>query len=166
MWKQHENDVEMTTVIVCRLISNCNPGKPGNNVISIWKQCGNDLKMTKVIISRLISSHNPGKPLMKHMETTKVMVSMLISSHNPGKLLIQMESAIAIYIIFVVPIKVDRLDDMLKITNFDHNKRKYLVQGFRQGFDIGYRGPMKHREILQRIYLLLWGLSRRCGKNL
>ena len=35
----------------------------------------------------------------------------------------------------------NQLDRLLKKTNYDNNKREKLVNGFRNGFDLGYRGP-------------------------
>ena len=40
----------------------------------------------------------------------------------------------------VTPVKVDRLDFLLKQTNYPQHKRTFLVEGFRNGFDIGYEG--------------------------
>ena len=33
------------------------------------------------------------------------------------------------------------LEELLKETNYDQEKTKYLVEGFKNGFDLGYRGP-------------------------
>ena len=40
---------------------------------------------------------------------------------------------------------------MLKATHYDHHKTKYLIDGFRNGFDIGYRGPVDRRDISNNI---------------
>ena len=38
------------------------------------------------------------------------------------------------------PVKVEELDRLLKLSKYDQEKSNYLVQGFKHGFDIGYRG--------------------------
>ena len=45
------------------------------------------------------------------------------------------------------PVDSNELDKLLKESQYDNNKRKELVQGFRRGFDLGYRG--KTRNIKQ-----------------
>ena len=42
----------------------------------------------------------------------------------------------------VSPVNPDRLNDLLLITHFNNQDREFLVNGFRNGFDIGYRGPV------------------------
>ena len=39
------------------------------------------------------------------------------------------------------PIKADILEQLLVESEYDEDKTKFLVDGFRQGFDLGYRGP-------------------------
>ena len=39
------------------------------------------------------------------------------------------------------PVRVAELDRLLIQANYPHNKRLFLVNGFRFGFDLGYRGP-------------------------
>ena len=41
----------------------------------------------------------------------------------------------------VTPVKVDVLSDYLKQTKYDPELSKFLIEGFSQGFDLGYRGP-------------------------
>ena len=38
------------------------------------------------------------------------------------------------------PINADRLEELLNECNYDGEKTNYLVQGFKEGFDLGYRG--------------------------
>ena len=38
------------------------------------------------------------------------------------------------------PVNVEVLDKLLEISNFDKNKRLFLTKGFREGFDLGYKG--------------------------
>ena len=40
------------------------------------------------------------------------------------------------------PIKVDVYEDLLIKSSYDQNKTEFLVKGFREGFDIGYEGPL------------------------
>ena len=42
----------------------------------------------------------------------------------------------------VTPVKVDVLVDMLKSAGYPRQETEYLDNGFRYGFDIGYRGPV------------------------
>ena len=44
------------------------------------------------------------------------------------------------------PIKVKELDELLKLTKYDVNKSNYLIQGFSQGFSIGYQGKTNRRD--------------------
>ena len=41
----------------------------------------------------------------------------------------------------VTPVKADILESLLIETNYDKVKTKYLVDGFKFGFDLGYDGP-------------------------
>ena len=41
----------------------------------------------------------------------------------------------------VTPIKIENLVSLLPETNYNESEIKYLEQGFKQGFDIGYKGP-------------------------
>ena len=43
----------------------------------------------------------------------------------------------------VIPIKAEVLGKLLNQVGYDHHKTCELVKGFSQGFDIGYRGPVK-----------------------
>ena len=42
----------------------------------------------------------------------------------------------------VTPIKVDKYKNYLMESGFDREKAKFLIKGFTEGFDIGYRGPL------------------------
>ena len=53
----------------------------------------------------------------------------------------------------VTPIKVDRYAELLKVSGFDPDKAKYLVDGFTNGFDIGYRGPEIRQNYSENIPL-------------
>ena len=41
----------------------------------------------------------------------------------------------------VTPIKVDKLKEYLVLSNYPEDETEFLVDGFTQGFDIGYEGP-------------------------
>ena len=51
----------------------------------------------------------------------------------------------------VTPIKVDVYHKLLQESGFDKEKTRYLVQGFKQGFDIGYQGPQIRRDSASNI---------------
>ena len=53
------------------------------------------------------------------------------------------------------PIKVDILERLLKQYRYDRGKTKYIVNGFRHGFDFGYRGPRDRRDSSENIPLRL-----------
>ena len=44
------------------------------------------------------------------------------------------------------PVNADRLESLLNETHYDHNKTRTIVNGFRNGFDLGYRGPKKLQQ--------------------
>ena len=44
------------------------------------------------------------------------------------------------------PIKVEELEKLLVETNYDEEKRRYLIDGFTKGFDIGNRGPVNRQN--------------------
>ena len=48
----------------------------------------------------------------------------------------------------VSPVNVTELSRLLTSANYDKQKTRFLVQGFTEGFSIGYQGPMKvkHRS--------------------
>ena len=41
---------------------------------------------------------------------------------------------------------MDKLENLLKHTKYDKVKAKFLIQGFRQGFSIGYQGPANRQS--------------------
>ena len=47
----------------------------------------------------------------------------------------------------LTPIKARHLLQLLQEVNYDHTMTHYLVQGFRHGFDIGYRGPKNRSDL-------------------
>ena len=63
----------------------------------------------------------------------------------------------------VTPVKVNRLDRLLKEMKYDEEERKFLIEGFTNGFELGYRGDMKAKMTAPnlRLYsphekLVLW----------
>ena len=46
----------------------------------------------------------------------------------------------------VTPVNVDELHRLLRLSGYDQEKTVKLVQQFKWGFDIGYRGPMNSRH--------------------
>ena len=51
----------------------------------------------------------------------------------------------------VTPINVDRLKMLLKSANYDKVKTDFLIDRFRNGFDIGYRGPTDRKDTSNNI---------------
>ena len=51
----------------------------------------------------------------------------------------------------ITPINVNILERLLRETSYDKLKTKYLVQGFKTGFYIGYRGPELRRDLSENI---------------
>ena len=43
----------------------------------------------------------------------------------------------------ITPLKVDVLEKLLIQSEYDKEETKFLVNGFKEGFDIGYKGPIK-----------------------
>ena len=43
----------------------------------------------------------------------------------------------------VTPVDSKKLQQLLVETNYDPHETQFLIEGFEQGFDIGYRGPIK-----------------------
>ena len=50
----------------------------------------------------------------------------------------------------VTPIKVTKFNQLLLDAKFPEEDRKFLIQGFTEGFDIGYNGP-KNRSMADNI---------------
>ena len=53
----------------------------------------------------------------------------------------------------VTPIKVQVLESLLKETNYNEDKTNYLIEGFKNGFNIGYRGPLNGADVSDNITL-------------
>ena len=46
----------------------------------------------------------------------------------------------------VTPVKADNLEQLLKATNYDKKETRFLVNGFRYGFPLCYKGPRKRQD--------------------
>ena len=46
----------------------------------------------------------------------------------------------------VMPINVQKLKEMLETLNYNKEETAYLAEGFTDGFDIGYRGPIDRQD--------------------
>ena len=55
----------------------------------------------------------------------------------------------------VTPLDVDKYEDMLTRANYDPTETKFLVEGFRNGFDIGYDGIDNHQSRSENIPLTI-----------
>ena len=44
------------------------------------------------------------------------------------------------------PVNADKLDNLLMETGYDKAKKDFLVDGFKHGFDLGYRGPKNIKQ--------------------
>ena len=51
----------------------------------------------------------------------------------------------------VTPIKVDVLEELLKISNYPKDKTEFLIEGFTNGFDIGYEAPKLRKDTSNNI---------------
>ena len=51
----------------------------------------------------------------------------------------------------VTPVNVSRLHDLLRKTNYDTNETRFLVNGFTNGFSLGYEGPFNRRDTSRNI---------------
>ena len=49
------------------------------------------------------------------------------------------------------PINMNALQQLLHKTNYNRTKSVYLVEGFKNGFDLGYRGPMERCNFSQNL---------------
>ena len=46
----------------------------------------------------------------------------------------------------MTPVNVDELEKLLIQTNYNKEKTEFLVKGFKEGFDLGYRGPEEIKQ--------------------
>ena len=60
----------------------------------------------------------------------------------------------------ITPIRVDILEKLLKESKYDEAETRYLVDGFKNGFDIEYNGPEERRDYSKNIPFKSMGSSR------
>ena len=53
----------------------------------------------------------------------------------------------------MTPVNVNELSRLLTESGFDKHKTQSLIAQFVEGFDMGYRGPMDHRDEADNIPL-------------
>ena len=51
----------------------------------------------------------------------------------------------------VTPVNVERLRELLEQVNYHSQEIKYLCDSFSEGFDLGYRGPLKCKDTSQNL---------------
>ena len=63
----------------------------------------------------------------------------------------------------VTPLNIIKYEQLLRESNFDGQETAFLLHGFRCGFNIGYNGPKKRRNLSKNIpftvgnWEILWG---------
>ena len=75
----------------------------------------------------------------------------LIKSTNHSQYQISEQEEILYYENFELekiytPVNADRLEKYLIESNYDKEETRFLISGFKNGFDLGYRGPEKIRQ--------------------
>ena len=55
------------------------------------------------------------------------------------------------YTSIITPVDVDVLERLLITTNYDREETDFIVNGFRQGFDLGYQGPTDRADYSNNI---------------
>lgn len=53
----------------------------------------------------------------------------------------------------ITPVDVNAYAKLLKASNFDPDRSKSLVKGFKLGFDLGYRGPVDRQDTSNNLKL-------------
>ena len=53
----------------------------------------------------------------------------------------------------ITPVNPDILEQLLVTSNYDSQEMNFLVNGFRHGFDIGYKGPHNRKDMADNIPL-------------
>ena len=51
----------------------------------------------------------------------------------------------------ITPVNADVLHELLQISEYDENEIDFLVNGFHNGFDIGYEGPQNCTDLSRNI---------------
>ena len=55
----------------------------------------------------------------------------------------------------MTPLNVDRFEELLADSSYDSVKAQFLINGFRQGFNLGYEGPTSHKSQSENIPLTI-----------
>ena len=66
----------------------------------------------------------------------------------------------------ITPVKVDLLEKMLIESKYDAEETKFLVKGFREGFDICYEGPEQRKDYSDNIPFRSVGSSKELWQKL
>ena len=66
----------------------------------------------------------------------------------------------------ITPVKVDLLEKMLIDSNYHEKETSYLVDGFRNGFSIEYKGPENRRDYSDNIPFRSVGSSKELWEKL
>ena len=53
----------------------------------------------------------------------------------------------------VTPVKVDILEKLMKMNNYDDGKTRFLMDGFRNGFSLKYRGEANVKRLTENLKL-------------
>ena len=59
----------------------------------------------------------------------------------------------------VTPVNADKLLEYLTLSNYDRDKTNHLVNGFNEGFSIGYEGPVEHCDEANNLPLCIGSLT-------
>ena len=53
------------------------------------------------------------------------------------------------------PVNAEKLEELLCESNYDQSETKFLVEGFKEGFDLGYRGPEEIKQTANNLKLTI-----------
>ena len=53
----------------------------------------------------------------------------------------------------ITPVKADNLDQLLRAANYNAKKRDFLVQGFKEGFSLGFKAKPNTKQTAQNLRL-------------
>ena len=51
----------------------------------------------------------------------------------------------------ITPVQIDRMQQLLHESKYDKDETKFIINGLRKGFEIGYRGPRNRRDTARNI---------------
>ena len=64
-----------------------------------------------------------------------------------------------------MPVRVDALRQLLTDSKYDRNEMEFLVQGFSEGFSIGYAGDETVQQTAPNLKLRVWHQIRSLGES-